>query len=385
MTDHSIRCRAWALCYVAYLMLYSSAYGSYVAVSRAVARDLLGADYTFLTYLIASETIPSVLAVFAGALADSVGRRRLMVVGFLSALPFVAMSRSPIQLYPLLVGLHVTLFTLSSPAVTGTYLAATSSSGMSYSFYGVGGSLGWAVGGLIGSSLMGMFGAQAALMYSFSAVLAGFFFAYVCYPSHIKVEKASSLIASLRAVGLARNALIPIILALIALELMWNASSYKIRSFTNNAGLSDTVYGVIYVTVPGLLGAALRPLAGYVSDKYSVRALFLFSVLSYSAVFTAFTVLPPPLFLIAWFVPIYQFFDQATVMGVSRALSRKYQATAAGALSTAWTLAGAVVLALSPFMRDATLASINALAAALFALSYVTGLAVGEWARSVHE
>ena len=385
MTCHSLRCRAWAICYVAYLFLYSSAYGSYVAVSRAMARDVLGADYTFLTYLIAAETVPSILAVFAGALADVVGRRRLMAIGFLSAVPLAVMARSPLQLYPLLAGLHVTLFTISSPSVTGTYLAATSSSGISYSYYGIGGSLGWAFGGVIGSALMGAFGAPASFTYSFMAVLAGFTFAYICYPTHIDLGKAASFKESLRAVRFARNALVPVILALIALELMWNASSYKIRVFVNSEGLGDIVYGVIYVMVPGVLGAVLRPLAGYISDKYSVRSMFLISVLSYSAVFTAFTALPPPIFLVAWFIPVYQFFDQAAMMGISRALPRKYQATAAGAMSTAWTLAGISVLVLSPFMASATLATINTLAAALFATSYVMGLAVGEWVRSGHE
>ncbi len=381
----SLRCRAWAICYVAYLFLYSSAYGSYIAVSRAMTRDMLGADYTFLTYLIAAETVPSMLAVFAGALADVIGRRRLMLVGVLSAVPLALMTRSPLQLYPLLAGLHVTLFTLSSPSITGTYLAATSSSGISYSYYGIGGSLGWAFGGVIGSALMGAFGAPASFVYSSLAVMAGFAFAYICYPTHIDLGRAISFKKSLKAVRYARNALVPVILSLIALELMWNASSYKIRAFVNSEGLGDTLYGVIYVTVPGVLGAVLRPLAGYLSDGHSVRTMFLLSVLSYSAVFTAFTVLPPPIFLIAWFLPVYQFFDQAAMMGVSRALPREYQATAAGAMSTAWTLAGLSVLVLSPFMGSATLATINLLAAALFATSYVIGLAVGEWVRSVHE
>ncbi len=385
MGCHSLRCRAWAICYVAYLFLYSSAYGSYVAVSRAVARDLLGADYTFLTYLIAAETIPSILAVFAGALADVVGRRRLMAIGFLSAVPLALMSCSPLQLYPLLAGLHVTLFTLSSPSVTGTYLAATSSSGISYSYYGIGGSLGWAFGGVIGSALMGAFGVSVSFIYSFIAVVAGFTFAYICYPTHIDLGRATSFKESLKAVRYARNALVPVILALIALELMWNASSYKIRVFVNSEGLGDTLYGVIYVMVPGVLGAILRPLAGYLSDRCNIRKMFLFSILSYSAVFTAFTVLPPPVFLIAWFIPVYQFFDQAAMMGVSRALPREYQATAAGAMSTAWTLAGLSVLALSPFMGSATLTTINLIATAFFTTSYVTGLAVGEWVRSGHE
>ncbi len=385
MGCHSLRCRAWAICYTAYLFLYSSAYGSYVAVSRAMARDLLGNDYTFLTYLIAAETVPSMLAVFAGALADVVGRRRLMLIGVLSAVPLALMTRSPLQFYPLLAGLHVTLFTLSSPSITGTYLAATSSSGISYSYYGIGGSLGWAFGGVIGSALKGAFDVPASFTYSSLAVIAGFTFAYVCYPTHVNLGRAASFKESLRTVRYARNALVPVILALIALELMWNASSYKIRVFVNSEGLGDTIYGVIYVMVPGVLGAVLRPLAGYLSDRHSVRTMFLLSVLSYSAVFTAFTVLPPPIFLIAWFLPMYQFFDQAAMMGVSRALPREYQATAAGAMSTAWTLAGLSVLVLSPFMGSATLATINLLAAALFATSYVTGLAVGEWVRSGHE
>lgn len=381
----SLRHRAWIFCYVAYLFLYSSAYGSYVAVSRAVARDVLGADYTYLTYLIAAETVPSMLAIFAGAMADAFGRRHLILVGVLSAVPLALMANSPLRLYPLLAGLHVTLFTLSSPSITGTYLAATSSSGIRYSYYGIGGSLGWAIGGVIGSAIMGVFGAPASFLYSALAVVAGFVLAYICYPTHIGMGRATSFRESLKAVAHARNALVSVILALTALELMWNASSYKIRVFVNSEGLGDTLYGVIYVMVPGVLGAVLRPLAGYLSDRRSVRSMFLLSVLSYSAVFTAFTVLPPPLFLIAWFLPVYQFFDQATMMSVSRVLPRESQATAAGAMSTAWTLAGISVFAFSPFMGSATLPTINLLASSLFAASYVTGLAVGEWVRSGHE
>ncbi len=380
-----IRCRVWGSCYVIYLFLYSSAYGSYVAVSRAVAKDILGADYTFLTYLIAAETIPAILAVFAGALADVIGRRRLIVAGLLSATPFALMARAPLQLYPLLAGLHITLFTISSPSVTGTYLAATSSSGIRYSFFGMGGSLGWAFGGVIGSALMGALGAPASFTYSSLAVATGFLLAYACYPTHIELGRATSLRESLISVKYARNTLIPVILALVALELMWNASSYKIRAYVSLERLGDTLYGVVYVMVPGILGAILRPLAGYMSDRYSVRSMFLLSVLSYSAVFTAFTTLPPPFFLIAWFIPVYQFFDQATMMGISRSLPREYQATAAGAMSTAWTLAGLSVLALSPFMGLATLATINLFATALFAATYVIGLAIGEWKRSGHE
>jgi MFS family permease len=172
-----------------------------------------------------------------------------------------------------------------------------------------------------------------------------------------------------------------VILSLTALELMWNASSYKIRAFVNSERLGDTLYGVIYVMVPGVLGAALRPLAGYLSDKYSVHTMFLLSVLSYSAVFTAFTLLPPPLFLIAWFVPVYQFFDQAIMMNISRALPMRYQSTAAGTLSTAWTIAGLSVLALSPLMGSATLTTINLMATILFAASYITALAMNELPR----
>lgn len=167
------------------------------------------------------------------------------------------------------------------------------SSGISYSYYGIGGSLGWAFGGVIGSALMGAFGSPSSFIYSSLAVVAGFAFAYICYPTHIDLGRATSFKESLKAVRYAHNALVPVTLALIALELMWSASSYKIRVFVNSEGLGDTLYGVIYVMVPGVLGAVLRPLVGHLSGRHSVRTMFLLSVLSYSAVFTSFTVLPP--------------------------------------------------------------------------------------------
>ncbi|MET1160338.1 MAG: hypothetical protein ABWW65_05200 [Thermoprotei archaeon] len=76
--------------YRAYLVaVFISGVGGsvYYTYSRPYLRDMLGeTGYLVVNYLIAAESIPAILSIITGFLADRLGRRKVMLLGFINTL-----------------------------------------------------------------------------------------------------------------------------------------------------------------------------------------------------------------------------------------------------------------------------------------------------------
>ena len=352
LVSSSTRGKLWVLPFIASTALTTLAYSSYLTFSRELVKEVLGGDYSFLALLVASETVPTLISLGTGALADVIGRRSLILIGTSMIIPYTLMSYVELKYLPILSTLGTIIWTLATPAVMGTYLDATRSSGKLYSIYAIGNTIGWALGGVIAGSLSYILGKKLFIILGVISTT-GYILPYIFYPkSEVSTRAPGRLVISgIRSI---LTLFIGISATYSGLELFSYAFSFKILDITK----SSLLYGLYYTTLPAILGAFVRPLAGYLTDRYDPGKLLLVTIVSEAVLYTLLALTTGYLALVLWLIPIWPFLDQSAVMTVSRSLERRLQGLAAGIINTSWSLAGIAILASIPLLRTAKLLTV---------------------------
>ncbi len=346
----------WRLGFYAYALLSNMVFGMYIVASRDLVKQTLGNDYGFISFLVAAENIPAIFSVVAGGLSDVLGRRGLILLGFAGVPALALMFVAPVRIIPLLAGLYVTFWTISIPSVMGTLLDRTRSSSMHYSIYAMFGSMGWGLSGVLAGFLAGAFGDRVVFVVAAALLGAGLVSAYVTHPGGGGGVSAREVLAG------AKLVLLPLLAAaasIAAADGFYGVFSLKLRDI---AGSSE-VFGLLYTTLPALIGVFARPVAGIVTERLGALKSFFCVIVSYAVVLPLMAVTSGLTAVVFWVLPLWPFLDQSMVMLISRSLPSRLQGLAAGVVNTAYSLAGSLVLvaALTPAFSSLCVAAVTSL------------------------
>ncbi len=361
-----VRClRGWKAGFYAYMLLTSMVFGAYLVMARDLVKSELGYDFRFMTLLVAAENAPMLFSVLAGGLGDVLGRRHVLLVGALASVPLYMMGVSSLKVLPLLAAMYVTLWTVSSPSVTGAFLDATESSGIQYSLYAMFGSIGWGSGGLIAGFLKMVCGTYSVFVFASIAMVAASLAAYLTYPEHAVSSKAT-IPHVFRGIKAVLPSFAVVTGVMVAITLFYGNYSLRLREIAG----STQAFALVYTALPAAVGAFVRPLAGHLSDRFSPKTMLAITIIGYIALFPLMTASWGLAAVLLWLVPLYPFMDQGSMMLISRRLPRSLQGVAAGVWTTASSAAGVLVLVASRTPLINNLWSITALSVA----SLVTSL-----------
>ncbi len=137
---------------------------------------------------------------------------------------------------------------------------------------------------------------------------------------------------------------VSLVLSSAGLSLFAGAAALKLRAEIR----SPVLYGLVFATITALVGAAVRPLAGWASDRLGHVRLLLASTLAYIPLAYGMLVAHGLLLAALWVLPVYPFRDVAMMLSASTMLPESLQATAAGVVSFSNSLSGLVLAVLSP-------------------------------------
>jgi len=358
--------RTWLRGYAVAQVLYWMGYGVYYTYSRMLIEERMGQAYSFVATLAAAETAPLVFSIVFGFLADRVGRRRVMLLGLGEAGATCLMGLPGLARLPALAALAASIHSVSYTALTGALLAGVTGSGYAYSLVAAGGSVGWGLGGLV-AGLLHPLGPK--LEFAFAGLLEaiGYIMAVASTPPGLEAPRAprlEELPAGLsRALWLAGS----LILSSAGLTLYTSVVSLKLKAEIVN----PLLYGLTLSTATAFAGAAVRPVAGRVSDTIGHARLLALTTIVYMLVGYGMLVSHGLALAILWVLPIYPFRDVAMMLSISRMLSGSLQATAAGIASFSTSISGFLVLLLSLTISAGQSTRVFTISMLLLALSLV--------------
>ena len=332
----------WILGFSLSMLLSNLSYGVYLVLSRDLVKTLLGNNYGFITLLVAAETLPLLLSALGGGLADMIGRRRILLISIIGALPLFLMGLTSIYYLPILASIYMAMWSLAWPSITGALLHATGSSGRSYGFYMMWATIGWGIGGPLGGVLEQVIGAQATFylsgfIYALSAIIP-----YIVFPEHVTGGTAH-IREILMGARLALYTFIAGSLVFAGLNLFFGSYALRLRQIAG----SSSFFGVVYTLFPAIIGAIARPLVGILSDKIRPVYVALLGAVIEATLIVLLYISWGWIAILIWLVPAFPFIDQGYTMLLSRRLLGRLQALAAGIRLTMSSLGGAIVFAIS--------------------------------------
>ena len=312
----------------------------YYTYTRAVIGGLdYGGKYALVVFLAAMESIPGLLSVIFGFVSDVAGRRNALLAGLVSSLILVAMGFVEPRLYPIMAFGVFTGYTFFWASLYGVILDYVEGRGKPLSLFGLAGSLGWSSGGVI-TGLISNYGPQAVFMFAGLSIGLASVISYATFPQGLAVRekpKLDSLVRGIRSV--------------IVIFIAYLLGSAGVSIYINSMGLrlfevlggDMLVYGFLFSTMTGLLGAISRPFAGMLVDKMRPEVVLagVFATYLFSGIMVTLHI---PLFLmiLVWLLPLYPFYETSALTTSSRRLPANLQSTAAGIVGTGSSLSGFV-------------------------------------------
>jgi hypothetical protein len=332
--------------------LLSFTYSIYYTVSR----PLYGVDVygrSFVLFIAGAEYIPAVFSFLIGSLSDSIGRRRFMLFSIMGAAPLalIFLQREPLPLL-LSISLYSFFNGLASMIGLSSVLESRKDVGRNYSVIGLASSLGWAGGSSIAWLLYKGLGEKLFVALLVLAYLFGLYGLYSGYAGKER-EAMGSVLGGLKTVYSSLRWFLPaLLLAYVGVALGWNLNAVildaKLRGFVEwclKGSVRDSrlLYGLFYGGLTSIVAIPARVIAGRLVDRGRERALFVFSITAYIAIFTLLPFMPPLLFIFTWLVPIYPFYD-TSIYALSARSTGSHESTISGYISTVTSIAGLLVI-----------------------------------------
>ncbi len=338
--------------------------GMYMMLTRDYVMAVLGYDYSFMTLLVASETLPSIMSIIGGSVGDIIGRRKVLGFSIVGSIPLALMGVLEISYLPLLAGVYSAMISISLSIIMGALLHATKSSGRSYGYFMTYATIGWGIGGPIAGFLVSIIGLRncfplVSLIYALSIII----------PLSVFPSVAVGGEAGLRDVFLGVKTLVYIFVAgslvFAGLNLFFGNYSLRLREISG----SSELFGVVYTLLPAIIGALVRPFVGIFSDRIDPLLVALIgSVIELICIISLYHSWGL-LAILVWLTPAYPFLDQGYTMLLSRRLPGKLQALAAGVRVTMSSFGGLIVLLLASTIITSNLYYIMITSVAMILLS----------------
>ncbi len=316
--------------------------GMYMMLTRDYVKTALGYDYSFMTLLVASETLPSIMSVVGGSVGDIIGRRKVLGFSTLGSIPLALMGILKISHLPLLAGVYSVMISISLSSIMGALLHATKSSGRSYGYFMTYATLGWGLGGPLAGFLKPIIGLRncfilVSLIYTVSILVPYFVFPEIVIGGEARLKDIIISAKTVIYIFIAGS------LVFAGLNLFFGNYSLRLREISG----SPEVFGIVYSLLPAIIGAITRPFIGILSDRIDPLNVALIGCIIEAICITLLYYSWGLIAIIIWLIPAYPFLDQGYTMLLSRRLPRKLQALAAGVRVTMSSFGGLIVLVLA--------------------------------------
>ncbi len=325
-------------------LVSSLGWSIYYTVSRPYYSDFLGLSYSSILVIASSEWMPGLTSFIWGYLGDKIGHKRVLMLGFLSFTLSLIGYINPVFI-PIVVGLASLGWAAVWPIILASIsrISPTGRVGRSYSMFAIGTSSGWGLGGVVGGILDTILGVRVVL------VVAGLLIG-LAYASTIIILRSTNFTyenISIRLLVKKYLLLLAIssIVLTISIDYAFNLISVKLFYELNE---DVVLYGLFLTTIPAILGALFRPLAGIIVDKIGgLKTVVLASIL-YTIIYITASVSKGLLLGIIWIIPIYPFYDTGLVKLASEVSKDYERGTVMGLINASNSVAGSLMFVLGP-------------------------------------
>ena len=325
--------------------------GIYYALSRPyVGIDLGGGDYWILI-LAGIEYGTSIMSIIWGAVADHIGRRNIILLAPLGAIPlyFIFKANEPF-IFTILAGITYTLWSIGYASSVSAVLIEKSSAGKNFTFYALSGGIGWGLGASIAWPIYYTLGIEAISIILSLCFGIGYLWQFIRYPREAVYAIKLHPIEIAR-IGLEKPRYFTLAIifgtagfimgtTILALRLTYNVESVMPTFFEFIK--PRFFYGIFYGGIPVLVSIPSRFLAGRLVMRYRPYKLYIFSIISYALIIIGMWFSSGWVFIILWLTPIYPFYDTSMYVGASMRV-KGMEATASGIVIMAQSIAGLVV------------------------------------------
>jgi len=340
----------WLRTYTIGNVFYTLAWGLYFTASRIYIKEVLGGTFTDITLLTSLEFLPALFSTFWGYLGDILGRRRIILLGFLSAPAFMMIGFTGIPWVLISAFIASLASTIAWPSVVAAVVSDIEEAGSrKYSIYAMGGSLGWGIGSILMGFLYSIGGMKLISIMIALFMTIAFTLFYVMYPKTYNYYSESKYNANIFR-SIVRNKvivafLLAIIISYFGLEFSYNILSIKLY---NELGRNEVLYGIFFGGITAFLGALFRPIAGRIVDTLGETRSFVITLMSYTLLLYGLALSKGWIMALLWIIPVYPLYDTAAVAATSKALPPELRATAIGTYGTAVSIAGSLVIIAGP-------------------------------------
>ena len=340
----------WLKTYTIGNVFYTLAWGLYFTASRIYVKEVLGGTFTDIALLTSLEFLPALLSTFWGYLGDVLGRRKIILLGFLSVPAFMMIGFTGIPWVLILAFIASLASTIAWPSVVAAVVSDIEEVGSrKYSIYAMGGSIGWGLGSISMGFLFSMGGMKLVSIMTALFMALAFTLFYIMYPEaygqSFKREHGISVFKNIVRNKIIIAFLLAVIISYFGLEFSYNILSIKLY---NELGRNEVFYGIFFGGITAFLGALFRPVAGRIVDTLGETRSFIVTLMSYTLLLYGLALAKGWVMAVLWIIPIYPLYDTAAVTATSKALPPELRATAIGTYGTAVSIAGSLVVIAGP-------------------------------------
>ncbi|OYT56397.1 MAG: hypothetical protein B6U75_00860 [Desulfurococcales archaeon ex4484_217_1] len=340
----------WIKAYTIGNVFYTLAWGLYFTASRIYVKEVLGGTFTDIALLTSLEFLPALLSTFWGYLGDVLGRRKIILLGFLSVPAFMMIGFTGIPWVLILAFIASLASTIAWPSVVAAVVSDIEEVGSrKYSIYAMGGSIGWGLGSISMGFLFSMGGMKLVSIMTALFMALAFTLFYIMYPEaygqSFKREHGISVFKNIVRNKIIIAFLLAVIISYFGLEFSYNILSIKLY---NELGRNEVFYGIFFGGITAFLGALFRPVAGRIVDTLGETRSFIVTLMSYTLLLYGLALAKGWVMALLWIIPIYPLYDTAAITATSKALPPELRATAIGTYGTAVSIAGSLVVIAGP-------------------------------------
>jgi len=343
----------WLPIYTFAALLHIMSWSMYYSVTRAYFSS---AGHNFLAQLAAAETIPIALGIPWAHIAEKKGFCIALLPGFLEALFLLLVGLIGTQptLTTLFVVCAASLFwSLAGPQTTAIVIAA-SPTGYTLSNYFIGSTIGWSLGALIAPLTYQVLG--YTLTMTLTSLLTTI--SYVLYLLYLPTKHPRHRILWQNSHS---QLLYVILLSTTIFYMIEIIGSIYLSNLYVELNSNNVMYALTLFAT-GLVGAAVRPLAGKAVDRLGAKKVLQTTLLAYTIYAYIYPSLHGTAAVVAWMIPLFPFLDTSLYLYTTRILG---EALGTAATSAAYTPAGFMLLTISMFNSSLEIYRITSALAAL--------------------
>ena len=354
-------------------VLHVAGWGAYYAVTRMV----YAADAGFLLRLASAETLPTAAGLLGGVAARHWGYRRVLLMGTLEGLSLAAAGVGLGAPGALLASVFLAslFWSIAGPQVYALALTLSSGSAEKLGVVLAGATLGYSLGAGLAPALAAVLGPGRVLEAAGLLVAASYLGAAAAAGRTWPRSQDLGAKAAVKRIAVVAGAAAA---AYVGTETL--GSVYMGRL---SAEVGPRLYSLA-LAAGGLLGAAVRPLAGRLIDRLGEGRVVPLAAALYAVYVPVLDRLHGVAFLAAWLLPLYPVLDTGLYKVASRLLG---EALGSSVVSSSYSVTGVVLAAAAERgVRGAVLASLgfmvsSVLSAAALRLEAARGAEAAEGRR----